>query len=151
MLADLLKFGFNFDNRYIPTVKMRSFRQYIIMNWSVLWKDLIAVYKVKVTTKVTLLYECSSEWLFLNSWTCYEVWYCVPFFVTKLDIVMHHHWPGCYKKKDWFAVIKVIVGVSKKWLFLPYLLNFRSFYNQIWLEGTLSEAYFAAKSDKLGG
>ena len=54
-------------------------RWYIITSWGVLWKDWIAVLKVKVTEKVQNFIQCLSilyflcKWSFLNQTRCVDV------------------------------------------------------------------------------
>ena len=95
---------------------------YIIMSWGIMWKDWIAVVKIKVTAKVKIFSVC----LAVIFWTAEP-------FVTKLGMVIHHHGPECPTKR-----LVASHGqdhnegsYNQIWPFLPYLLNCWSFYNQI--------------------
>ena len=65
----------------------------------------------------------------------------VESFVTKRGMVMHQYGPECHARR---LVCSLRVqghsegSYSQIWLFLPYLLNFWSFCNHIWLDGTSS-------------
>ena len=49
---------------------------YSIISWSVLWKNGITAFKVKVIAKVKNVSECLSRWYFLKHRTfCYHIWY----------------------------------------------------------------------------
>ena len=83
---------------------------YIIIGQSVLWRNWISVFKVKVTAKFQNVNECLSRWYFLNRLTFLlpnVVWWCI----IMSQIVF---------QKDWFAVFKIKVTVKdniKIWLF----------------------------------
>ena len=69
---------------------------YIFIGWSVLWKDLITVFKVKVYQNVS---EHLSRWSLLNRVLPKLVWWCTVV-----------SWRAI--RKDWFAVFKIKVTVK---------------------------------------
>ena len=76
--------------------------KYIIISQSVLWRNWIVVFKVKVTEKFQNISECMSKWYFFNCWTFLLpnlVWWCL----IMSQIVF---------QKDWFAVFKIKVTLK---------------------------------------
>ena len=84
---------------------------FIITSQSVLWRNWIIVFKVKVTAKFQNVYKCLSRWYFLNHWIFLLlnlVWWC-----TIMSQIVF--------QKDWFAVFRMKATVKnniiKIWLF----------------------------------
>ena len=49
---------------------------YSTIRQNVLWRNVIVVFKVKVTATFQIVNECLSRWYILNHWTfCHQTWY----------------------------------------------------------------------------
>ena len=90
--------------------------KYSTISWSVLWKNWITAFKVKVTAKVQNVSECSEN-----------IFWITEYFVTELGMVMQHHEPKFHAEKEMFSIFKVKVTAKaymiQIWLFPLYILN----------------------------
>ena len=89
------------------------------MSWSVLWKNGIAAFKVKVKVKV----QNVSERL--------DIFWIIKHFVTKLAMLMQHHEPECHVENA-VAIFKVKVTVRLIWS------KYDSFYCIFWTVDSLA-------------
>ena len=97
------------------------------MSWGVQWKDWIAMFKVKVTTKDQNLSEYLSGWYFLN--------------YSNLCIVMHHPEPESLKElelpsvrsKSQWVVVKINKTVSTVyWNADPFATKLNLMAHHVW-------------------
>ena len=118
------------------------------MGQSVLWKNGIPAFKVKVTVKVWNVNECLSGRYILNYRTfCFQTWY------GKLGLMAHHHKVDCLVKRlDCSVVVKVKVTEkvqnSSECSSERYLLSCWSLCNQTWSDDATS--WTKVSSKKIG-
>ena len=65
-------------------------------------KNVVAIFKVKVTTRAHMIKYYSFYYIFLT----------VDSLATKLGLMIHHHKPECLVKKNWITAFRVKVTVK---------------------------------------